>query len=162
MLTFNKENPIHRIKSYLGSGSKSKWYGSETLREIVRKLKKTCVKNYQNITHYVTPTEIKQSKLLITGRKLQEKCEIIKKDQKSTLRMGRPGLTGDWFTPCSSCPVILSSGTPALGSESFLSAAFFLITEVGVKARGEEEEPFSWARNPRIFSFSSWKTNTSY
>ena len=75
MLTFNKENPIHRIKSYLGSGSKSKWYGSETLREIVRKLKKTCVKNYQNITHYVTPTEIKQSKLLITGRKLQEKCE---------------------------------------------------------------------------------------
>ena len=29
----NKENPIHRIKSYLGSGSgsKSKWYGSETL-----------------------------------------------------------------------------------------------------------------------------------
>ena len=29
----NRENPIHRIKSYLGSGSgsKSKWYGSETL-----------------------------------------------------------------------------------------------------------------------------------
>ena len=30
----NRENPIHRIKSYLGSGSgsKSKWYGSETLQ----------------------------------------------------------------------------------------------------------------------------------
>ena len=27
----NRENPIHRIKSYLGSGSKSKRYGSETL-----------------------------------------------------------------------------------------------------------------------------------
>ena len=31
----NRENPIHRIKSYLGfgSGSKSKWYGSETLQK---------------------------------------------------------------------------------------------------------------------------------
>ena len=29
----NRENPIHRLKSYLGSGSGSgsKWYGSETL-----------------------------------------------------------------------------------------------------------------------------------
>lgn len=36
----------------------------------------------------------------------------------------------------------LSSGTCTLGSESFLSAAVFRITEVGVKARrGEEELP---------------------
>ena len=32
----NRENPIHRIKSYLGSGSKSKWYGSETLVKTVK------------------------------------------------------------------------------------------------------------------------------
>ena len=31
----NRENPIHRIKSYLGSGSKSKWYGSETLQSLL-------------------------------------------------------------------------------------------------------------------------------
>ena len=38
------------------------------------------------------------------------------------------------------CFVTLSSGTSAciLGSESFLSAAVFLMTEVGVKERGEE------------------------
>ena len=36
--------------------------------------------------------------------------------------------------------VIFNSGTALIcGSESFLSAAFFLITEVGVKARGDPE-----------------------
>ena len=49
----NRENPIHRIKSYLGSGSKSKWYGSETLV-----LKATKMFYFQGMRHSLPNSRI--------------------------------------------------------------------------------------------------------
>ena len=51
-----------------------------------------------------------------------------------------PGDDGGESLTASFPALIFSSGTGLMaGSESFLSATFFLMTDVGVKARGEAE-----------------------